>query len=121
FLWTCVRQSNLLPFGGSLHSSAIDLLKTRTVGDAVRFAQGVRQMDLEVDGKKLWEEIYYELSAEREGITDSITARSQPQVRRLACLYALLDHSNVVQSAHLQAAYAVWQYCEASVRFIFNQ
>jgi len=39
---------------------------------------------------------------------------------RLACLYALLDRSPVVTAAHLRAAKAVWDYCAASVAFVFG-
>jgi len=39
---------------------------------------------------------------------------------RLACLYALLDRSSEVRAEHLFAAMAVWNYCEASARFIFG-
>lgn len=40
---------------------------------------------------------------------------------RLACLFALGDMSYVVTPAHLTAALAVWEYCEASARYIFGQ
>jgi hypothetical protein len=39
---------------------------------------------------------------------------------RLACTYAVLDRSAVIHADHLAAALAVWQYCEASARFIFG-
>jgi hypothetical protein len=39
---------------------------------------------------------------------------------RLACLYALLDCSAVVNAYHLMAALDVWRYCEDSARFIFG-
>ena len=39
---------------------------------------------------------------------------------RLALLYALMDCSDVIQVEHLQAALAVWAYCEASARRIFG-
>jgi hypothetical protein len=40
---------------------------------------------------------------------------------RLSAIYALLDESPVVTPAHLQAALALWQYCEDSARFIFGE
>ena len=39
---------------------------------------------------------------------------------RLSALYALLDGSSWVQRPHLEAALALWEYCEASARFIFG-
>jgi hypothetical protein len=40
---------------------------------------------------------------------------------RLSALYALLDKSAVVKADHLKAALALWEYCEASARFIFGE
>jgi hypothetical protein len=39
---------------------------------------------------------------------------------RLSALYALLDCSAIVRAAHLQAALALWKYCQASAQFIFG-
>jgi hypothetical protein len=39
---------------------------------------------------------------------------------RLACIYALLDSRSDVSITHLNAALAVWHYCEQSARFIFG-
>ena len=39
---------------------------------------------------------------------------------RLALLYALLYQSSVIQPAHLKAALAIWEYAEASARYIFG-
>jgi hypothetical protein len=50
-----------------------------------------------------------------------LTARAEAQVLRLSMLYALCDQSAVIDVPHLQAAYALWQYCEASARYIFGE
>jgi hypothetical protein len=50
----------------------------------------------------------------------AMLGRGEAQVMRLACLYAVLDQSNVIRLEHLQAALAVWSYAEASVRYIFG-
>lgn len=39
---------------------------------------------------------------------------------RLAGLYALLDGVSVIDSAHLAPACALWNYAEASTRYIFG-
>jgi hypothetical protein len=54
------------------------------------------------------------------GLSGSILARGAPQVRRLSLIYAVLDLSWVIRREHLQAALAVWDYCEASVKFVFG-
>jgi hypothetical protein len=39
---------------------------------------------------------------------------------RLACLYAVLDKSTTITVDHLLAALALWDYCEASARYIWG-
>jgi hypothetical protein len=50
----------------------------------------------------------------------AVTSRAEAQVVRLSCLYALLDRSAIVDAEHLQAALALWRYCEDSARYIFG-
>jgi DNA-binding MarR family transcriptional regulator len=49
----------------------------------------------------------------------SVTGRAEAQVVRLSLIYALLDRSGVIRLQHMLAALAVWDYCEASARFVF--
>lgn len=49
-----------------------------------------------------------------------LTARGEAHVRRLAAIYAILDETHVVEPVHLSAASALWDYCAASIRFIFG-
>jgi hypothetical protein len=68
----------------------------------------------------LWREVYEELSDGKPGLLGAVTSRAEAQVMRLACLYALLDCSQKIRRVHLEAALALWRYCEDSVRFIFG-
>jgi hypothetical protein len=43
-----------------------------------------------------------------------------PQVRRMACVYALMDCSERVREEHLTAALEAWRRCAESARFIFG-
>jgi len=54
------------------------------------------------------------------GLFGAVTSRAVAQVMRLACLYVLLDCSSMIRREHLQAALALWQYCEDSARYIFG-
>ena len=47
-------------------------------------------------------------------------ARSEAQVIRLSLIYALLDSQDVITFPHLDAALAVWAYCEAWALRIFG-
>jgi hypothetical protein len=68
----------------------------------------------------VWALIYPDLSGERPGLFGNITNRAEAQVLRLSVLYAALDGEQCVKLPHLEAALAVWQYAEASARYIFG-
>jgi len=44
----------------------------------------------------------------------------EAQMVRVASIYAVLDKSHTITPAHLQAAKAVIDYCDRSVRYIFS-
>src|ERR1017187_4636263 len=57
---------------------------------------------------------------ERGGLFGSLTSRAEAHVLRLSCIYSLLDQSGEVRGCHLEAALALWTYCEDSAKFIFG-
>ena len=64
--------------------------------------------------------IYGQLVGERTGLFGALTSRAEAHVLRLSCIYALLDRSTEVRRCHLEAALALWKYCEDSAEFIFG-
>jgi hypothetical protein len=60
------------------------------------------------------------LERDRPGLAGAITGRASPITLRLALIYALMDRSSVIRPEHLEAALAVWDYAEASIRSIFG-
>ena len=118
-LWVCSRRSKLLPEGGSPPQAAIDQLRYQ-VGDAIREGRERGLLVRDEEARRLWHDIYMELAEGPAGLLGCLTARGEPYIMRLACLYALLDRSPVVTAAHLRAAKAVWDYCAASVAFVFG-
>lgn len=120
FLWASVRRAQLLPEGGSLSAIQVNQL-IALLHQTIDFARGVGEMRRDEVANALWHRIYGELSAEdRTGLFGAVTSRSEAQVMRLACLYALLDRSDQIRRVHLEAALALWRYCEDSARFIFG-
>jgi|GEM_PF-646836 len=119
FLWSCVRRNRILPEGGSISDAELNPLVTR-LSEAFIFARGVGEMKRDAQARTLWHQVYAELSDGHAGLFGAVTSRAEAQTMRLACLYALLDLKSVVERVHLEAALALWRYCEASARYIFG-
>jgi hypothetical protein len=119
FLFCCVKRSKLLPHGGALAEADLINLRQR-VKSAVEFARQVGRVKMTEETAKAWEAAYPELSAERSGLVGAVIARSEAQVIRLSLIYALLDCQDAISPHHLEAAMAVWAYCEESALRIFG-
>jgi hypothetical protein len=119
FLWVLVKRSKLLPEGGMVPTAEFDRM-VRDLSMAAAFARRIGEMTRTEAARKLWREIYEELSEGDTGLFGAVTSRAEAQVVRLSCLYALLDRSGVVDRPHLEAALALWKYSEDSVRYLFG-
>lgn len=119
FLWVCVRRNRVLPEGGALPDAELNPLVNR-LWSALMFARGVSEMRRDAEARTLWHQVYAQLSEGHAGLFGAVTSRAEAQTMRLACLYALLDCKEVVERVHLEAALALWRYCEASARYIFG-
>ena len=119
FLFVCVRRSKLLPEGGCLSDSDLTPVVWQIAQGLARARriQAIRRND---EATVLWRTVYEELSEGRGGLLGAVISRAEAQTMRLAMLYALLDGASSIAAAHLQAALAVWEYCEASARCIFG-
>lgn len=121
FLWVCARRSKMLPRGGALHR--VDFAPfMRKLSAAVDHAKrnGERAVSYDDEAGNYWDAIYGPLSEGGTGMAAEVTSRAEAQVLRLALIYAALDGADAIRLPHLQAAEAVWRYCEASVRYIFG-
>jgi hypothetical protein len=119
FLFVCVKRSKILPEGGDVDSATLDSLMERLAA-ATSFARTAGKVVRDEAARKIWRSVYPELSEGRLGMLGAATSRAEAQVVRLSLLYALLDCSNAIRSEHMLAALAVWEYCDASARFIFG-
>ena len=121
FLYACVDRSKLLAFGGRFDSDMLDALGRRTF-EAIKTAETRGEITIAEDDKPLWEKIYnaVEGTPPTNGLIDHLTARAAPQMLRLAMLYALLDGVAQIAAPHINAAHALWQFCEASANYIFS-
>jgi hypothetical protein len=118
-LFVCVRRSKLLPDGGTPDADFVDACG-KEIGYAAAFAKNGFTVTRSPEARDLWHEVYPRLAADRPGLVGSLAARCLAHVCRLAMLYALLDREPVIGVRHLQAAVACWDYCEASLRYVFG-
>jgi hypothetical protein len=117
FLFVCARRSKILPLGGErLDYTGIQ----ERMKSAIAFAQTTKEVPFDDDARERWIAVYPDLSTSGGGLFGNVTARAEAQVRRLACLYALLDESPKVQDKHLLAGLQAWKYCSNSCRSIFG-
>jgi hypothetical protein len=119
FLWLCVQRSKALPFGGSPPATLVAGLERRFRA-ALDHARAAGEMGLDDDARGCWAAVYEGLSDGKPGLAGALLSRGEAHVRRLAMIYALLDCAPAVGEPHLRAALALWEYAEASVRFIFG-
>jgi len=117
FLWLLVKRSKILPEGG-LKPAVADIVTS--LREALEFARAIDEIERTEAARQLWAEVYPLLSEGKPGLVGALTARSEAQVLRLSCIYALLDRSPVVDVTHLNAALEVWRYCDDSARLIFE-
>lgn len=126
FLIVVVDRSKKLPEGTPPPQDLVKVLAERVIA-AVDSAwrrsdwdrwQGVRRTP---EAKELWNDIYYGLDDDADGLFGAATARAEAQLLRLSLTYALTDGSHVIDRPHLEAAQALWAYCEASARYLFDR
>jgi len=120
FNFVCVKRSKVLPDGGKLHE--VDFAQhLRRLNEAVEFARTVGELKRDDDARAIWREVYPKLSEGKPGLLGAVIARAEAQTMRYACEYALLDLSSVIRMEHLNAALALWGYCEQSAGYIFGE
>ncbi|MCA9469793.1 MAG: MarR family transcriptional regulator, partial [Nitrospira sp.] len=119
FLWVCAKRSKYLPEGGQTDKLNFSPLICR-LKSAIESTRGIRKLNRDEGAREIWCAVYPQLSQGMPGLLGAVTSRAEAQVMRLACLYALLDGLTEIKATHLRAALAVWEYCDASAKFIFG-
>ena len=118
-LWVFSKRSKILPEGGQLPSMQAEQF-ARRIRSVIDHAATVAELRNTLDARRVWHDMYVRLSEDQPGRFGIVTARAEPQVRRLACLFALCDLSTEVDVVHLRAAEALWKYAEDSARYVFR-
>lgn len=147
FLYGVVGRQQLLPDGGTdLDDAKVDSL-TERIHDAADHAWEYALAEVDPISRRLhehfgsqpsvvlprshdfaerWIELYGfgdtpgPLNQHAAGVLGEVTSRAPTHVLRLAMTYALADSSPTLELQHLDAAFAVWQFCAASAKTIFG-
>jgi hypothetical protein len=126
-LLLCVRRARLLPFGGKPDKDQVGVLAAEIRQRLVNVTEaGEHHVCFTHAAHALWGSVYETLSQDRPGIYGATTARAEAQTLRLSLVYALLDappggKGASIDVPHLEAALAVWKYCDASAARLFGK
>jgi hypothetical protein len=122
FVFLTVKRSKCLPSPKGLPAEQIEHLAQRLKERSEQARETAKSGPIErdVEAEALWCAVYPQLSDGKPGLMGAILGRAEAQVMRFALVYALLDGAACIGIEHLQAALALWDYSEASVRLIFG-
>jgi hypothetical protein len=109
FLYSLIKRSKELPFGGSLTDGEI-LHLGEQLKSVIDRARTVGRVEMTDPARSKWAAVYPDLSAGKPGLLGAVIARAEAQTVRLALIYALLDGADKIDLPHLEAALAVWEY-----------
>jgi hypothetical protein len=120
FLLCLVRRSKLLPSGGNLDERTVANLGN-DVRRALETFRRLGRFGRSTEAESVWAQRYEQMAeADPGGLVGALTARAEAQMLRLSVAYAGLDGTSVIDTQHLEAAWAVWCYCEQSAEWIFG-
>jgi hypothetical protein len=115
----CAKRRQRLAEGGSLSDSEFAGIG-KQLNVALAFARQRRRMRRSDEARAPWKS-WYDGVPDEGGLLGAMTARAEAHVLRLSMIYALLDRSETIETVHLRAAIAFWDYAAASVRYVFGR
>jgi hypothetical protein len=120
FLHVAVYRSIVRPIPPPIPRSLLVEYQTK-FAKAIGKARGLAEVGFTESAAARWNIVYgTQLSVERHGLLDEVCSRAEAHTRRLAMIYALLDGLEAVDAVHLEAALALWRYCEASAKLVYG-
>jgi hypothetical protein len=121
FLLVAVARLKLLPDPAPIPYSLIAEHASR-FALALSSARRPTGLYRDADAARLWNAAYgSELSVDRGGLAGAVCSRAEAHALRLSMIYALLDRSDTIRVEHVEAALAVWRYCEESAYALFGK
>jgi hypothetical protein len=119
FLFVAARRPHRLPRGDVVPDRVLAPLVKRTA-ERVVGCRGFGVMRRTDAAEERWAELYNAIDDDVDGLLGAATARAEAQMLRLQVAYALLDGSRAIDLEHVNAAEALWHYCEDTARMVFG-
>lgn len=120
FLWILAHRPKIVPMPLPMPNDKVERLG-KTIVRLVKHTQSQSPIRLSPQAQEFWGEVYPELAKAHPGITGAVINRAEAQTLRLSMIYALLGEKTAIEQKHLESALAVWNYAEASARYIFGE
>lgn len=120
FLWIHTERERLIPESEPVPDEVLVPLTAR-LGEIIDIAVSSElHLRRDSEARRDWLYIYEMLSKPVPGKVGAAVNRAEAQVLRLSILYAIFDGADEIRRVHQDAALALWQYAEASARYIFG-
>jgi hypothetical protein len=120
FLWVRLRRNAVHPDGGNLTSVDFSDM-AKAIREAARSVSNLDPMRRDDEAAERWNDWYRpNAQPEKHGLYDAATARDEARTLRMSIIHALLDGQAVIERRHIDAAIAVWNYCDESARGLFG-
>jgi hypothetical protein len=126
FCWFFVKSDKIMPRTKPIPNAVFTHLEKK-LKEIHKLSSEKKSVTVAFDeaAQTLWEESLYEQlrgDVEGLGVAGPMIARRSSMVLRIALIYAILDSPRdpVIKVVHLEAAMAVWGYCEASAMELFD-
>jgi hypothetical protein len=118
-LWIFAKRQKEVPFPEPMNDHELRVLQ-KELQQILNHSKTVKKLERDESARDLWLTVYSGLSKDHPGLVAPIISRAEAQVLRLAMIYCLLDQCSSINRSHLEAALALWQYCQDSAYYIFS-
>ncbi|MCB9072508.1 MAG: DUF3987 domain-containing protein [Bdellovibrionaceae bacterium] len=119
FLYIFSERRKLLPLGAEIPIDELSFFRDNIL-ESIQFGQALNELFLAPEAQEYWVHVYPELAKDRFGTLGSFLSRAESQVLRIGLIYSLIDRSSQIRVDHLEAARAIWDYCENTVKLLFE-
>ena len=122
--WLASKRIQRLPrpkwIEWSHHQDIIERLSAPLLTFSKETAPKGQRMAFNSKAESIWDEFYHSIDDNQNGIVGNMLGRTEAHVLRFAMIYAALENKRGIEPKHLLAAIAFWDYCTASVKYIFS-